>query len=60
MSQTFTIFGRWFGVGVYYGPPPGTHKGFWVTNKPPMYGWNLRLGPYKHSLTIFIHTRKAG
>lgn len=57
--MSFTLFGRWWHLAAHYGPPPGTHRGFWVTNRPPMYGLNLRLGPYKHSLTFLIHTKKA-
>lgn len=34
---------RWFRVGLFYGPPPGSHMGFWRTRGYGVRGWNYRV-----------------
>jgi hypothetical protein len=53
---------RWWRVGVFYGPPPGSHMGWWLTGGDGLWGINYRRqvssGPGRwRCLTLLAHTR---
>lgn len=56
---------RWLRGGLFYGPPPGSHMGFWRTNWAELHGWNYRVEVHRpgagrwRCLTALLHTKKG-
>lgn len=43
--------------GAFYGPPPGSHMGFWRTRAYGLRGLNYRIGSFHRALTFLLHWR---
>jgi hypothetical protein len=48
---------RWWRIGLFLGPPPGSHMGFWQTRAWGLRGWNYRWGTFGNAITVLAHTR---
>lgn len=48
-------------LAAYFGPPPGSHIGFWCTRADSLRGVNLRIGKryVGPCLTLLAHIRSA-
>ncbi|MGW2939422.1 hypothetical protein ACWDA7_48790 [Streptomyces sp. NPDC001156] len=52
-----TVRGRWWRTAAFYGDAPGSHMGFWRTDRAGLRGWNCRVGSLAHCLTVLVYTR---
>ncbi|MFI6909696.1 hypothetical protein ACIBKY_51135 [Nonomuraea sp. NPDC050394] len=50
---------RWMRAAIYFGQPPGSRIGVWVTRADRVRGVNVRVGKrYIRCLTILLHTQR--